>query len=140
MAPVPAAPLFRFTQFELPWALGPPDGRYLVRDGAASEPTHVLVLATLGAPERRWLPSRKLRNAEPEPEPSPVATARATAVEVTAPFADRAQADAWLRRAGEADLAAGLAVLNRVLRAHRLAASDAHANAVAREQALVARV
>ena len=42
----------------MPWALGPPDGRYLLRAPRRSPgapPTHVLVIATLGAPERRRL-------------------------------------------------------------------------------------
>ncbi len=48
--------LFHFSQVELPWELGPPEGRYLMRrpgDPADAAPAHVLVIATLGAPERR---------------------------------------------------------------------------------------
>ena len=47
--------LFSFVQFEFPRELGPTDGRYVVRDGADAEASHVLVLRTLGAPERRRL-------------------------------------------------------------------------------------
>ena len=49
-------PFFRFAQVEYPWALGPPDGRYLLRapgDPPDAPATHVLALMTLGAPERR---------------------------------------------------------------------------------------
>jgi hypothetical protein len=41
--------LFIFIQMEFPWALGPPDGRYLLRPGADTEPERVVVLGTLGA-------------------------------------------------------------------------------------------
>jgi len=101
----------------------------------------VLVLATLGAPERRWLSSkRKQRNARPEPEPVPVATTRATVVEVGDPLPSPDRAAAWLSEAGEAELANGLAVLNRALQAHRIASADPRARGVRRHDALVARV
>jgi hypothetical protein len=129
---------------ELPWALGPPDGRYLLRrpgDAVSAAPTHVLVLATLGAPERRRLKAiRKRSNAEPEPEPTPVATSRATIIDVGEPFAGTGAAQAWLQEAGEDQLAADLLVLNRALHAFRLATADPYVNAVGRPQALVARV
>jgi hypothetical protein len=69
-----------------------------------------------------------------------VPTGRATIIEVTRPFAGAGEAAAWLRDAGEAELAGDLALLNRVLHAHRVAAADPHVNAVSRGQALVARV
>ncbi len=53
---------------------------------------------------------------------------------------DAEHAAAWLKRAGEPELAAGLAVLNRALHAHRLAAADPWAHGVGREDALVARL
>jgi hypothetical protein len=128
----------------LPWALGPPDGRYLLRragDSISSSPTHVLVLSTLGAPERRLLKGiRKQSKAEPEPEPIPVATGRATIIDVGSPFSSSAEAQEWLDRAGEDELAADLAVLNRALHVFRLATADPYVNAVGRQQALVARV
>jgi hypothetical protein len=134
---------FRFSQFEFPWLLGPPDGRYLLRAADAppgSAPTHVLVLATLGAPERRKRLQRAQRQAQPEPEPTPVSTARATVIDVGDPFADAVSAQAWLAAAGETELAADLAVLNRTLRALRLVTADPYLNLVRREQALVARI
>jgi hypothetical protein len=129
---------------ELPWALGPPDGRYLIRhdgDPPAAAPAHVLVLATLGARQHRRFPSsRRPHQAQPEPEPLPVATTRATIVDVGEPFPGAGEATAWLGRAGEADLAHSLAVLNRTLHAFRLASADPHVHEVGRHDALVARV
>jgi hypothetical protein len=132
--------LFRFVQLEVPWPLGPADGRYVVRPHAGEEPEHVLVLATLGAPQRRLLSGRRERRAAPEPPPAPVATGRATVVPA-APLADDAEARAWLRDADrEAEVAAALAVLERALHAHRVAAADPAARAVTRGDALVVRL
>jgi hypothetical protein len=69
-----------------------------------------------------------------------VETTRATIVDVGEPLPDAEHAAAWLKRAGEAELAAGLVVLNRALHAHRLAAFDPWAHGVARSDALVARL
>jgi hypothetical protein len=127
--------VFRFVQLEFPWALGPPDGRYVLR-GHAGEPEHVLVTATLGAPQRRLLGNR------PRPastEPAPVPTARATLVAAT-PFASEDDAAAWLKRAGDDDIDAAIVVLNRVLHLQRTAASDSFVREVTRVQALVARI
>jgi hypothetical protein len=136
--------MFRFSQFELPWELGPPDGRYLIRaDGAGPDaaPSHVLVLATLGARKRSQLGrSRRRSKALPEPGPSLVATTRATVVEVGEPLGSPEQAAAWLTGAGEPELAVGLGVLNRALHAHRLASADPHAHSIGRHDALVARL
>ena len=136
-------PLFRFVQVEYPWPLGPTDGRYLLRhpdDQADSPAAHVLVIATLGAPERRRLLSKSKRNAQPEPEPVPVATGRATVIDVGEPFEIERDAISWLRRAGEADLQAGIGVLNRALHAFRLVTADPYMQPVGRQHALVARV
>jgi hypothetical protein len=137
-----SSPLFRFVQVELPWPLGPPDGRYLVRAPAAPDaaPTHVIVFATLGAPERRRLAARRPRNAEPEPDPTPVATGRATVIDVGHPLDGTQRARAWLEGAGEDELAAGLAVLNRALHAFRLASADPYLQPVSRAQTIAARV
>ena len=128
----------------MPWALGPPDGRYLIRrddEGPGGTPSHVLVLATLGARERRWsAPARKQHKAQPEPEPVEVSTTRVTVVEVADPLAGGDEASAWLKAAGEAELAGGLAVLNRVLHAYRIATADPRAHGIGRHDALVARV
>jgi hypothetical protein len=100
----------------------------------------VLVLATLGARERRRLGSRRRRVAEPEPDPAPVTTGRATIIDVGAPLSDTGAAESWLSGAGEEELAADLEVLNRVLHLHRLVSADPFARPVGREQTLVARV
>ena len=147
-----AEQLFLFIQLEFPWALGPPDGRYLLRSRTGADPEHVVVLGTLGAarisggrrssPRRPWpLParSRSASRAPATPEPAPVATARATIVDPVSLSAER-QARAWL-----ADLDAGheahaaAAVLNRVLYAHRISAADPYVHEVSPVQALVIR-
>jgi hypothetical protein len=136
--------LFRFIQVELPWALGPPDGRYLLRRPDAlpdSQPSHVLVVSTLGAPERRRLQRiRKQSEAQPEPEPMPVSTSRATVIDVAEPIASTDDARTWLAAAGEDELEAGIAVLNRALHAFRLVTEDPYLHPVARAQAIAARI
>jgi hypothetical protein len=135
--------LFRFAQVELPWALGPPDGRYLVRlDGEAdAAPTHVIVFATLGAPERRRLPvRRRSRPAAPEPPPAAVVTGRATVIDVGRPLKDEQTAAAWLRAAGAPELEQALGTLNRALHAFRVVSADPYLYPVARRQAIVARL
>jgi hypothetical protein len=111
--------------------------------GHAAEPEYVLVLATLGAPERRRLLRRRRRRprpAEPSPAPAAVTTGRATLI-AAQPFASTAEAERWLQRVdGEAEAAAATGALNRVLHAHRLASADPAVREVAREQALVVRV
>jgi hypothetical protein len=104
----------------------------------------VLVLKTLGAPERRLLSGRKPR-AVTEAEPEPVPTTRATVVRAT-PFASPDRAAAWLSglRGGGAELdeelAAAVAILNRGLRAHRVATADPYVTEVSAERALVVRI
>jgi hypothetical protein len=135
--------LYRFAQVELPWALGPSDGRYLVRrDGEAdTAPSHVIVFATLGAPERRRLSHRRRsRPAEPQPEPTPVVTGRATVIDVARPLQSDEEAAAWLRTAGEPELEQALGTLNRALHAFRLVSADPYLHAVGRQQAIVARI
>jgi hypothetical protein len=138
--------------------LGPPPGRYLLRDrtdepdpaaavdGATvaqdDPPSHVLVIATLGAPERRNLVARRRikTQAEVEPEPFPVSTGRATIITVDRPFQNSEDAAQWLVTAGEDELREDLEVLNRALHAFRLVIADPYLHPVARHQALVARV
>ncbi|HEX3911787.1 MAG TPA: hypothetical protein VHW67_13910 [Solirubrobacteraceae bacterium] len=140
---------FLFIQFEFPWELGPPDGRYLMRSGPESEPERVIVLGTLGAQRRP--PARgqlwnaaarsgsRRRPVEPEPEPTPVAIARATIVDPVSLSAER-QAKAWLADLdGEREVGAAIAALDRVLHFHRLAAADPHVHEVSPGQALTIR-
>ena len=97
--------LFLFMQFEFPWELGPPDGRYLMRAHEDADPERVVVLNTLGAqrrtPARGQLLSAATRaeraSAPSSPSPSrrPSTVARATLVDPVSVSAER-QAKAWL--------------------------------------------
>jgi hypothetical protein len=128
----------------VPWSLGPTDGRYLLRAaGAAPDapPQHVMVLATLGAVERRRVARRSRKsNPQAEPELPQVSTGRATVIDVGEPLSTDGQAGTWLRGAGEDHLAADLMVLNRTLHSHRLATADPYVGPIARDQLLVARI
>lgn len=139
------SPRFGFTQFEYPWLLGPPDGRLVLRAEESGEVRHVVVLRTLGAPERRRLRGRGAagaRRGRPrgipagEPAPTPVATSRATvidAVPLVGLGATDAQSDPY-----EAAVAA-LAALNRVIHAHRIATADAYVNPLKLADAIAVR-
>ena len=133
--------LFTFVQMELPWELGPADGRYLLRkqvgpDGA--EPQHVVVLSTVGA-ERRGLLGGRSRTRRTDPAPSPVPVARATVVDPI-PLSLDTQARKWLQQLDpEREAQAAAAVLNRVLWAHRIAGAATHVREVSPAQALVVR-
>jgi len=150
--------LFLFLQLEFPWDLGPPDGRYLLRTREAvgpeaekGEPEHVVVLDTLGAARRRagatgwWtirIPGSTRRARRPRrttPDPAPVPTARATIIDPVSVSAKR-QAQTWLAGIDtERETVAAVAVLNRVLFAHRIATADPHSHEVSPAQALVIR-
>ena len=125
----------------MPWALAPPDGRYVVR-GHAGEPTHVLVVGSLGAERAGRRPGRRRRGREVEPEPRPVAVPVTRVTLVAAdPFGDTAEAERWLSRAdGEAEASEALAVLGRVQHALRVAGADPSIGAPSRAQLLVARL
>ena len=104
----------------------------------------MLVLSTLGAPERRRFRGRKGLTVR-EPSPEPVPTNRVTVVRAE-PFPTPGHAESWLaavrddpeRR--ESELAQALAVLNRALHAHRAARADARARDVGIAQAHVTRI
>jgi hypothetical protein len=99
----------------------------------------VLVLKTLGAPERRRFGGRKPKAVEAA-EPEPVPTARATIVRA-APFSSSEEAAGWLAAADlDGELDDAVAVLNRALHAHRVATADPYVSEVSPERALVARV
>jgi hypothetical protein len=131
-------------QLEFGFLLGPPDGRYLVRSDAQGEVESILVLRTLGAPQRRLLRGRKGRAVE-SAEPEPVPTARATVVRAQ-PFGSSSEADEWLaelRRDEErrqAEMAASVRVLNRALHAHRVARAESALPDLSDDRALVARI
>jgi hypothetical protein len=96
----------------------------------------VLVLSTLGAPQRARLMGSRPRSISAA-EPEPVPTARATIVSAT-PLADPS---AWLADLDQdAEVASAVSVLNRALRAHRAATADPYVAEISRERALVVRL
>ena len=109
----------------------------MLRDSAAEAELRVLVIAVLGARERRLLGRRRARRVDPEPEPGPVPTTRATVIRGQAGDEDAGRA--WLADPG-APVAGELAVLNGVLHLHRVSTADATARDVQLDQALVVRV
>jgi hypothetical protein len=116
----------------------------MVRAGPEGPLDAVLVLGTLGAPERRRMRGRRARPVD-EVGPEPVPTSRATVVRPE-PFGSREEAGAWLATlrandsAMEEELDEALRVLNRALRAHRAATADPWLGEVSAERALVARI
>jgi hypothetical protein len=130
---------FRFVQLELPWDLGPPAGRYILR-GHAGEPEHVLVLQPVGAHRERRRRMRRRRRAAPGPAPTTVRVTRATLIAAD-PLPDDEAAARWLGAADlEAQALAAVAVLNGVLHAQRIVRADPFVREIALEQALVVRV
>jgi hypothetical protein len=144
LAAKPTTAPFGFVQLEFGFLLGPPDGSYMVRSGPEGPLDAVLVLGTLGAPERRRLRGRRARSVE-EAGPEPVPTARATIVRPE-PFGSREEAARWLAAlrsndsAMREELDSALRTLNRALRAGRAAAADPWLGEVSAERALVARI
>jgi hypothetical protein len=140
---------FVFVQLEFPWALGPADGRYLLRRRLDDEPERVVVLGTL---EARGAGARGPSGRGPllarlgggavvasSPEPAAVTTSRATVIDPISLSAEQ-QARAWLSELDrEREVLAAMAVLNRVLHLHRLASADPYVHEVSPEQALVIR-
>jgi hypothetical protein len=104
----------------------------------------VLVLRTLGAPERRLLQRSKPRPVEAS-EPEPVPTSRAT-IARGVPFPSADDAADWLAGlrgdsdALDAEADAAVAVLNRALHAHRVATADPYVTEVSAERAHVVRI
>jgi hypothetical protein len=101
----------------------------------------VVVLRTLGAPQRRLVGRRRAREVTGA-EPEPVPTSRATIVHAT-PLESADAGDAWLDRdEAERDEEVGGATreLNFVLRSHRAAAGDPYARDVRSAHALVVRL
>lgn len=135
---MPAPALFSFVQLEVPWILGPPDGRYVVR-GHAGAPEHVLVVSTLSAPvARKRIRARRARAEPATAGPASAIASRATLIGAQ-PLAE--PGERWL---GTVDLQAhagrAITVLNRVLYAQRLAAADPAVRPVDRAHALAVRV
>ncbi len=150
---VVAERLFVFIQLEFPWALGPADGRYLLRSREDAEPERVVVLGTLGAARipigmlgadsgRRSMLDRlgARRGDRPtSPDPAPVSTTRATVIDPVSLSAEH-QARAWLEELDrERETLNATAVVNRVLHYHRIASADPYVHEVSPAQALVIR-
>ena len=116
----------------------------MVRSGPDGPLEAVLVLSTLGAPERRRLRGRRARPVE-EAGPEPVPTSRATVVRPE-PFESREEAAAWLAElrandsAMKGELDRALRIMTRALRAHRAATADPWLSEVSAQRALVARI
>lgn len=104
----------------------------------------MLVLSTLGAPQRHRLRGRRGKAIDAA-APEAVPTSRATVVRA-APFVDETAARAWLRDArgddqvADAEVEDALRVLNRALHAHRAARADPYARDVSPDTALVLRI
>jgi hypothetical protein len=110
-----------------------------VRPAADALVESVLVLTTLGAPERRVLQRNRPRNVQSS-DPEPVPTTRATVVRA-APFASEADAAGWLSGADlDEEVSGAVLVLNRALHAHRVAAADPYVTELSADRALVVRV
>jgi hypothetical protein len=136
--------LFLFVQFEFPWELGPPDGRYLLRARGTEEPEHVVVLETLasaaGARRRARRSSRRFGSpVAPEPQPATAPLTRTTVIDPVSLSAEH-QARAWLAELDSGrEVQAACAVLNRVLYLHRVACADPYIYELSSDQALVIR-
>jgi hypothetical protein len=141
---------FIFVQLEFPWALGPADGRYLLRQRVDAEPERVVVLGTLPAgrqgtsaraPAGGLLARLGARSAGVaiSPEPAPVTTSRVTVIDPVSLSAEH-QARAWLAELDrEREVLAAVAVVNRVVHSHRIASADPYVHEISPEQALVIR-
>jgi hypothetical protein len=142
--------LFVFIQLEFPWALGPADGRYLVRRHDDGEPEHVVVLGTLAAGRQLAGPAgsgrgagplrrRRARSVPSDPKPEPVPTTRVTVIDPVSLSAE-SQARAWLAEL-DRDREVGLAVMvaNRVIHAHRIASANPYVHEISAAQALAIR-
>jgi hypothetical protein len=117
--------LFVFVQVEFPWALGLPDGRYLMRAGMDGPPERVIVVQT----------------GPPEDAPAPAKTTRVTVIDPVSLSAEH-QARAWLEdfeHERERGIGEALALVNRILYLHRLAAADPQLHEVSLAQALALR-
>lgn len=120
-------------QFEVPWPLGPDDGRYVLR-GHAGRPDWVLVLSTAGATAR----PRRSRKVAAEPSPLEIPTTRATLVAAAPLEEDPAR---WLRSADpEAEAGRALAQVNRALHLFRIAAARPGARGFVLDDALTVRI
>ena len=132
---------FRFVQWEFAGRLGPDPGRYPVRLFAGDDVRQIVVIGGLEAPRRSLVPRRRRARGEREPALEPVEVTRATVIDAS-PVYDRDAAEEWLdRAAGSEELVEdALAVLNRAVAGHRVAAADPLIADADPSRALVTRV
>jgi len=109
----------------------------VLRDHADEGYLRVLVLATLGAPQRRLLGRKRARSVGPEPPPAPVPTTRATVIRGHP--VDEEAARGWLGLQHSV-VRTELGVLNHVVALHRVAAADPTVREVGLDQAVAVRV
>ena len=145
----PTRRLFLFIQCELPWELGPPDGRYLLRsehrrgaragdragdarrgqgDARARSGTVATSRRRAQASRRRGARARTGDDGERDDRRPDLGVGRA-------PGAGRG----WPNCEPEREVAAAFAALNRVLHAQRIATADPYAREVSPAQALTIR-
>jgi hypothetical protein len=135
---------FGFVQWEFAGRLGPDPGRYPVRRFAGDDVRQIVVIGAYEAPARvpRVRRTRRPRPADASP-PASVDVTRATVIDAVA-MESAAAAEAWLQRAvgsDSADVRAGaLAVLNRAVAGHRVAATDPFVADADPARALVTRI
>lgn len=127
--------LYTFVQWEVPFAPGPPDGRYLIRDIAGEDPHHVLVLATVPAPVRRFFPGRKAKTADFSPAETGIT--RITVIDVERLDEDAARA--WLAALAPGAATAALRWVNHAVHSYRAASADPYVRELRGEDALVTR-
>jgi hypothetical protein len=128
-------------QWEFAGRLGPEAGRYVVRRYAGDDPRHVVVIGELEAPRRRRLGRRRPHAAPAGSVPEAVDVTRATVI-ATDPITDEG-AHRWLEEAvRERDKTVGeaLALLNRAIHGHRLAAADPYVGEVSEAMAMATRI
>lgn len=130
----------------MPFELGVPDGRWMVRDPVSTEVQRVVVLATTqgarakprGRRRRTWTGPEGSSGAAPLDAPAPPTVPVARAMIIFAePLENAADGEAWLARLSEEDEThSAFAALNRLLAAHRIASADPYVHEVAPTQAL----
>jgi hypothetical protein len=128
-------------QWEFAGQVGPEAGRYVIRRYAGDDARHVVVIGDLEAPRRRRIGRRRARRADPGAEPGAVEVTRATVI-TTDPLPGDGAA-AWLDAAvrdRDATVGDALALLNRTIHGHRLAANDPYVAEVSAGQALATRI
>src|SRR3954447_1765678 len=138
---------FPFVQFEFGFPLGPDDGRYLRRAGEEREPEWVIVLGTVGAPQRELFGrgGRKGAVVSSAEEAAAVPVVRATLIHAEA-LGSAEEAERWLSRlrddtaALDAEIEGATRELNAMLRAHRAVTADPYVREVRRSMANAVRV